>query len=45
MAESIMITGAGMGGLAAGICGRLNGFRNRIFERPAISGHIGPRPE
>jgi len=27
MADSIIIIGAGMGGLAAGIYGRLNGFR------------------
>ncbi|HXX57046.1 MAG TPA: NAD(P)/FAD-dependent oxidoreductase [Thermodesulfovibrionales bacterium] len=33
MAEkSIIIIGAGMGGLASGIYGRMNGYRTRIFE-------------
>jgi len=32
MAGSIIIIGAGMGGLAAGIYGRLNGFDTKIFE-------------
>lgn len=32
MAKSIIIIGAGMGGLAAGVYGRLNGFDTRIYE-------------
>ena len=32
MAESIIIIGAGMGGMAAGIYGQINGYRTRIFE-------------
>ena len=32
MAQSVIIIGAGMGGLAAGIYGQINGFRTRIFE-------------
>ena len=32
MAESIIIIGAGMGGLAAGIYGQLNGYDTQIFE-------------
>ena len=38
MAESIIIIGAGMGGLAAGIYGRLNGFRTQIFESHSLAG-------
>jgi phytoene dehydrogenase-like protein len=38
MADSIIIIGAGMGGLAAGIYGRLNGFKTRIFEMHTIPG-------
>ncbi len=30
--KSIIIIGAGMGGLAAGIYDRINGFQTRIFE-------------
>jgi phytoene dehydrogenase-like protein len=30
--KSIIIIGAGMGGLAAGIYGQMNGFATRIFE-------------
>jgi phytoene dehydrogenase-like protein len=30
--KSIIIIGAGMGGLAAGIYGQMNGFKTRIFE-------------
>ena len=32
MAKSIIIIGAGMGGLAAGIYGQINGYETRIFE-------------
>jgi phytoene dehydrogenase-like protein len=32
MAESIVIIGAGMGGLSAGVYGRVNGYRTQIFE-------------
>lgn len=32
MAQSIIIIGAGMGGLAAGVYGQLNGFDTRIYE-------------
>lgn len=32
MAKSIIIIGAGMGGMAAGIYGQMNGFETRIFE-------------
>jgi phytoene dehydrogenase-like protein len=32
MAKSIVIIGAGMGGLAAGIYGQLNGYETQIFE-------------
>jgi phytoene dehydrogenase-like protein len=38
MAGSIIIIGAGMGGLAAGIYGRLNGFDTRIFEMNGVPG-------
>jgi phytoene dehydrogenase-like protein len=38
MADSIIIIGAGMGGLAAGIYGRLNGFKTQIFEMHTIPG-------
>jgi len=38
MAGSIIIIGAGMGGLAAGIYGRLNGFDTQIFEMSAVPG-------
>lgn len=37
VARSIVIIGAGMGGLAAGIYGRMNGYETRIFEM-----HTGP---
>jgi phytoene dehydrogenase-like protein len=37
MAESIIIIGAGMGGLAAGIFGQINGYETQIFEM-----HIKP---
>lgn len=30
--KSIIIIGAGMGGLVAGVYGQLNGFTTRIFE-------------
>ncbi len=32
MGKSIIIIGAGMGGLAAGIYGRINGYQTQIFE-------------
>lgn len=38
MAGSIIIVGAGMGGLSAGIYGRLNGFDTKIFEMNAVPG-------
>jgi phytoene dehydrogenase-like protein len=38
MADSIIIIGAGMGGLAAGIYGRLNGFKTQIFEMHTVPG-------
>lgn len=38
MAESVIIIGAGMGGLAAGVYGQINGFRTRIFEMHALPG-------
>ena len=37
MAKQIIIIGAGMGGLAAGIYGRMNGYETQIFEM-----HPGP---
>lgn len=38
MAGSIIIIGAGMGGLAAGIYGRMNGFDTMIFEMNSVPG-------
>ena len=38
MSQSIIIIGAGMGGLAAGIYGQLNGFKTRIFEMNTVPG-------
>jgi len=38
MAESIIIIGAGMGGLAAGIYGQINGFQTQIFEMHTLPG-------
>lgn len=38
MNRSIIIIGAGMGGLAAGIYGRLNGYKTQIFEMHAVPG-------
>jgi phytoene dehydrogenase-like protein len=38
MAGSIIIIGAGMGGLAAGIYGRMNGFDTKIFEMNSLPG-------
>lgn len=38
MAESIIIVGAGMGGLAAGIYGQTNGYKTRIFEMHTLPG-------
>lgn len=36
--KTTIIIGAGMGGLAAGIYGRLSGFRTQIFEAHNIPG-------
>lgn len=36
--RSIIIIGAGLGGLAAGVYGRLNGYATRIFEAHTIPG-------
>ena len=38
MRDSIIIIGAGMGGLAAGIYGRMNGYRTTIFESHSVAG-------
>jgi phytoene dehydrogenase-like protein len=38
MAGSVIIIGAGMGGLAAGIYGRMSGFETKIFEMNAVPG-------
>jgi len=38
MAESIIIIGAGMGGLAAGIYGQTNGYKTRVFEMHTLPG-------
>jgi phytoene dehydrogenase-like protein len=38
MEKSILIIGAGMGGLAAGIYGQRNGFRTEIFEAHNLPG-------
>ena len=38
MAKSIIVIGAGMGGLAAGIYGRLNGFTTTIYEAHTLPG-------
>ena len=38
MARSVIIVGAGMGGLAAGVYGRMSGFETRIFEANAVPG-------
>ena len=40
MAKSIIIIGAGMGGMAAGIYGQLNGYRTRIFEMHTLPGPV-----
>jgi phytoene dehydrogenase-like protein len=32
MARSIIIIGAGMGGMAAGVYGQINGYDTQIFE-------------
>ncbi|HAP31504.1 MAG TPA: hypothetical protein DCQ14_00390 [Firmicutes bacterium] len=36
--SSIIIIGAGMGGMAAGIYGELNGYKTRIFEMHTLPG-------
>lgn len=38
MAGSIIIVGAGLGGLSAGIYGRMNGFDTQIFEAHSLPG-------
>ncbi|HYE83064.1 MAG TPA: NAD(P)/FAD-dependent oxidoreductase [Clostridia bacterium] len=38
MAKSIIIIGAGMGGMSSGIYGQMNGFRTRIFEMHYLPG-------
>jgi len=38
MAKSIIIIGAGMGGLAAGIYAQMNGYKTRIFEMHSSPG-------
>jgi phytoene dehydrogenase-like protein len=38
MTQSIIIIGAGMGGLSAGIYGRMNGFDTQIFEMHTLPG-------
>lgn len=38
MEKSIIIAGAGMGGLAAGVYGRLNGYHTTIFEQHSVPG-------
>jgi phytoene dehydrogenase-like protein len=38
MAKSIIIIGAGMGGLAAGIYGQINGYETQIFEMHTRAG-------
>jgi phytoene dehydrogenase-like protein len=38
MSRSIIIVGAGMGGLSAGIYGQANGFETRIFEMHSVPG-------
>ncbi len=38
MTKSIIIIGAGMGGLAAGVYGQANGYDTRIFETHALAG-------
>jgi phytoene dehydrogenase-like protein len=38
MAKSIIVIGAGMGGMAAGIYGQINGFQTRIFETHYLPG-------
>ncbi len=41
MAErSIIIIGAGIGGLAAGCYGQMNGYRTRIFEKHSLPGGV-----
>lgn len=38
MSKSIIIIGAGMGGMAAGIYGQMNGYQTEIFEMHTLSG-------
>ncbi len=38
MNKSIIIIGAGMGGLAAGVYGQMNGYQTQIFERHTLPG-------
>lgn len=38
--KTIIIIGAGMGGLAAGIYGQANGFKTTIFEAHSLPGEL-----
>ncbi|KPU45522.1 phytoene desaturase (lycopene-forming) [Oxobacter pfennigii] len=38
MSKSIIIIGAGMGGMAAGVYGQMNGFKTRIYEMHHLPG-------
>jgi len=38
MGKSVIIIGAGMGGLASGVYGQANGYRTEIFEQHALPG-------
>ena len=38
MAKSVIIIGSGMGGLAAGIYGQVNGYTTRVFEMHTLPG-------
>ncbi|NLD63201.1 MAG: NAD(P)-binding protein, partial [Bacteroidales bacterium] len=38
--KSMIIIGAGFAGLAAGIYGRLNGYKTRIFEMHSLPGGL-----
>ncbi len=38
MKKSVIIIGSGMGGMAAGIYGQINGFQTRIYEMHSIPG-------
>ena len=38
--KSVIIIGAGMAGLSAGVYGQINGYRTRIFEHHAVPGGV-----